>query len=130
VIGLDSNVLVRYFAQDDPDQASVASDVIDGLSAEQPGHVTLIALIELNWVLKRAYGAPTDVRMRIIHGLLDARDIRVQHADSLRRALQLVGGGVDLSDALLTELSAGAGCSATVTFDRRMSKLPGVRLLV
>jgi predicted nucleic-acid-binding protein len=129
VIGLDSSVLVRYFAQDEPQQALLATDLIEGLTEESPGYVSLVALVELDWVLRRSYRAPVDDRVRVVRGLLGARDIVVQDADAVQRAIGRVRGGVDLADALIHESGSEAGCIATATFDRRLSQLPEVRLL-
>ena len=91
--------------------------------------MSLVALVELNWVLRRSYRAPVEDRLRILRGLLSARDIVVEQADAVQRALGGVRGGVDVADALIHESGREAGCSETATFDRRLAQLPGVRLL-
>ena len=64
MIGLDTNVLVRYLAQDDAAQSAKATRLIEGeLTQRQPGFISLIVLVETCWVLKRLYGAtPTELR--------------------------------------------------------------------
>ena len=52
MIGLDTNILVRYLAQDDAEQAKRANRIIDRLTPENPGFVPLVALVELVWVLE------------------------------------------------------------------------------
>ena len=55
MIGLDTNVLVRYIMQDDPKQAALANKLIEGLTAATPGYVSLVAIVELVWVLESAF---------------------------------------------------------------------------
>ena len=57
MIGLDTNVLVRYLAQDDPIQSLKATEIFEQrLTAEDPGFVSVVAMVETVWVLDRAYG--------------------------------------------------------------------------
>ena len=57
MIGLDTNVLVRYLTQDDPSQARLATDLIERrLSHQDPGFISIVAMVETAWVLERAYG--------------------------------------------------------------------------
>lgn len=55
MIGLDTNVLVRYITQDDSKQAALAGRLIEGLDKASPGYITLVTLVELGWVLESAY---------------------------------------------------------------------------
>jgi predicted nucleic-acid-binding protein len=57
MIGLDTNVLVRYLAQDDPTQSPRATQIIERrLSLLNPGFLSVVAMAETAWVLERAYG--------------------------------------------------------------------------
>ena len=47
MVGLDTNVLVRYVMQDDPRQSARATRLIEALTAEAPGFVPLVSLVEL-----------------------------------------------------------------------------------
>lgn len=129
MIGLDTNVLVRYVVQDDPGQSARATGLIEGLDDERPGYVSLVVLAELHWVLRRAYRAGADDGAAVVTGLLDAREIVVAEADAVRRAQARVSAGVDFVDALVAELGAAAGCEWAVTFDRRASRQPAMRLV-
>ena len=51
MIGLDTNVLVRYLVGDDAKQSAVAREVMAGLSQDNPGYLTSVVLAELSWVL-------------------------------------------------------------------------------
>lgn len=131
MIGLDTNVLVRYFTEDDPAQARVAARLIEQkLSAESPGHVSCIVLAELAWVLARSYGSPKATIIEIIEGLLASPALVIEQKAAVRQALQAHrGSGGDFADCLIAQVSAAAGCEATLTFDRAAARLPGFRLL-
>jgi predicted nucleic-acid-binding protein len=73
VIGLDTNVLVRYFAQDEPDQAAIATRLIEGFTPEAPGFISTVTLVETVWVLSGAYKMPKPEITAVIEGLLRAR---------------------------------------------------------
>jgi predicted nucleic-acid-binding protein len=128
VIGLDTNVLVRYIVQDHPAQSAIAASFLESaLTPAAPGYVSAVALIELAWVLEKAYGATSaDVR-EVVQRLMDAQQVHVEHADAVGRALAL--DHADLADALILEVGRGAGCDRTVTFDRAFARLTGVELL-
>lgn len=128
MIGLDTNVLVRYVAQDDAEQSARASALIEGLVEDQPGFVSLVVVVETYWVLRRAYRVAVPEAAAVVRALLDAREIRVAEADAVRRALALVGDGIEFVDALVAELGESAGCEWTATFDVRASRLPAMRL--
>jgi len=129
VIGLDTNVIVRYLVQDEPDQSSTASAVIDALTAEDPGFLSLVTLVELYWVLRRAYRISTARCAELIEGLLNARELRIDQESVVRASLAARLGGVDFADAVIAELGRVAGCDHTVTFDRRAAQSNQMRLL-
>jgi predicted nucleic-acid-binding protein len=57
MIGLDTNIFVRYLAQDDPVQSPKASELIERqLTEENPGFLSVVVMTETVWVLDRAYG--------------------------------------------------------------------------
>lgn len=129
MIGLDTNVLVRYFVQDDADQSARANELIDGLTEDAPGYVATIVLAEIYRVLSRAYRADDGTTLALLRGLLDSRDVTIQHSDTVRRALRRAENGADFADALIAESGVDAGCTTTVTFDRAATKSAGMRLL-
>lgn len=87
MIGLDTNVVVRYLVQDDPDQSAMASALIDELTETDPGYLSLVTVVELCWVLRRAYGVGADRCAELLGGLLDARELRVDRDAIVRAAL-------------------------------------------
>ncbi len=130
MIGLDTNVVVRYLVQDDPDQSTAASALIDHLTETNPGYLSLVTVVELHWVLRRAYRISAGRCADVVKGLLDARELRVDRAEMVRAALA-VGRreGVDFADAVIVELGQAAGCDHTVTFDQRAARDGGMQLL-
>jgi predicted nucleic-acid-binding protein len=130
VIGLDTNVVVRYLVQDEPDQSAMASTVIDALTEKDPGFLSLVTVVELYWVLRRAYKISTARCGELVEGLLDARELRVDQDSIVRAALTASRGGLDFADAVIAELGRVAGCEHTVTFDQRAAQSNEMRLLV
>jgi predicted nucleic-acid-binding protein len=129
VIGIDTNVLVRYVMQDDAAQATRANEFIDQLTESRPGYVTTIVLAEMYWVLHRGYKSDKESVVAILQGLLDSKEIVVERADTVRRALRRAADSADFADALIAELGVDAGCERTVTFDQNAAKTAGIRLL-
>ena len=129
MIGLDTNVLVRYATQDDPAQAALAEDVVRSLTPESPGFVSSVALAEAVWVLRSAFRIDPDGIARFVRHLLASAELVVEHSVAARAALEETEGSVLFTDALLAQIAIGVGCEVTVTFDRRAATLPGMRQL-
>ena len=124
MIGLDTNVLVRYLAQDEAAQSARASKLIEReLSEREPGFIGLIVLVETCWVLKRLYGATAAELHETVRDLLDARQLAVENRALVARALgRAVDDGADIADALIAECAMTAGCKRMVTFDKAAAK--------
>ncbi len=129
MIGLDTNVIVRYLVQDEPDQSATASTVIDALTENEPGFLSLVTVVELYWVLRRAYKISAASCAELVQGLLDARELRIDQESTVRAALTASSVGLDFADALIAELGRVAGCDHTVTFDQRAAQSNQMRLL-
>ena len=131
MIGLDTNVVVRYLAQDDPKQSAAASRLFERvLSPDNPGFLSAIVLCELAWVLAECYGADRARIRQAIEGLLAAKQVAVEAPDLVRKALRAWGeSGADFADALIGEIAAANSADKTVTFDRAAAKLAGFELL-
>lgn len=129
MIALDTNVLLRHLTQDDEEQARIANRLIEEeLSATAPGLVSLAVLLEVIWVLRSGYGYGPDQVDTVVRALLLAPQLRVAQEDVVERALA-ADASIGLADRIVHELGRAAGCSETVTFDRRFARLSGVRLL-
>jgi len=130
VIGLDTNVLVRYVMQDDPEQAALAGRCIESLTAESPGFVPLVAVIEFVWVLSSAYGRGRDDVSRALEDLLRTRELIVERAELVWQALRVYRRtNCDFADTLLERSAAAAECTSTLTFDRGAARDAGMALL-
>ena len=131
MVGLDTNVLVRYLAQDDTKQSPLASRFIENtLSSDNPGFVSVITLCEVVWVLSESYGADRKRIRDVLEGLLTAKQIVIERADIVWKALRAWEGvAADFSDALIGEITIASGGEITVTFDKGAAKLPGFELL-
>lgn len=135
MIGLDTNVLVRYLAQDDAKQAAIATRLIErDLGTTQPGFISLVVLVELCWVLKRLYAATEGELVGTVQDLLGAAQFLVESREVVQAATQrlisLKSGRVGLADMLITEIAKAQGCSHTVSFDKDAVRSAGMRLLI
>lgn len=130
MIGLDTNVLVRYLVQDDPKQSAAATRLFTSLSAASPAFVSHVVLTETVWVLQSRYAADAAKIGQVLETLLRTEVIQVERADivwrALRRFRQHKGG---FPDAWVAELALAAGCKEIVSFDRGAVKRSGMTLL-
>jgi predicted nucleic-acid-binding protein len=131
MIGLDTNILVRYLAQDDPVQSRKATVLIEGHLTEQtPGFISIVALAETIWVLQRAYGLTEKEIATVLERVLQADTLVVEHEAAVATALSALWNGYgSFADALIGAINAQAGCTRTVTFDRKAVRLPGFQVL-
>jgi predicted nucleic-acid-binding protein len=130
MIGLDTNVLVRYLTQDDPSQARLATELIERRLSEQvPGFISVVAMVETVWVLERAYGLGAAAIAGVIERLLQAAELIVEDEQEVFIAMiALKEGRGSFADALIGALGRRAGCTVTVTFDRKALRLAGFAL--
>ena len=126
MIGLDTNVLVRYLTQDDPVQSPKATALIEQrLSEADGGFVSVVALVETAWVLERAYGFTDAEITGAIERMLQADVLVVEQEQAIFTAMiALKEGRGSFGDALIGALGARAGCSYTATFDQNALRLP------
>ena len=130
MIGLDTNVLVRYIMQDDPKQSAKATQLIESLDSDSPGFVTIVSVIELYWVLTSCYALSNVQVKQALEALLRTKQILVDRADQVVRALRVFADGKsDFADCLIERTAAGAGCTGTMTFDTGAAKHAGMTLI-
>ena len=91
--------------------------------------MSTVVLVEIDWVLRRAYKVERASAAAVLQGLLQSSEINLERPDAVRRALNRVASGADFADALITELGITAGCDYTATLDRAAARLAGMRLL-
>jgi predicted nucleic-acid-binding protein len=130
MIGLDTNVLVRYIMQDDLKQSPLATRLVESRSAESPGFVTLVSVVELFWVMSSAYELDRDQLAAVLEGLLRTKELAIERADIIWKALRIYQtANVDFADCLIERSAAAAGCEKTMTFDRGAAKSAGMTLV-
>ena len=124
MIGLDTNVIVRYLVQDDPAQSEQASRIFeDRLTSEERGFVSAITLCEVVWVLKRGYKVERSELIRIVRALLEAEELEIEDRDLVWTALSdFKAGKADFSDYLIGRKGMAVGVSTTLTFDETAAK--------
>ena len=128
--GLDTNVIVRFLMKDDAEQAALATKVFAEFTTAAPGFVCREVLVELVWVLQKIYRLPRTDIADAIEGLLGARELLMEAADRVAIAVDRYRkGGPGLADQMIALAGQGAGCQATVTFDRKATGLSGMTLL-
>jgi predicted nucleic-acid-binding protein len=131
LIGLDTNVVVRYLVQDDPTQSAAATRLMERvLTSERPGFISCITLCEIVWVLAECYAADRARIEDVIEHLLSSRQLIVEDAEIVWNALRdWRDSRADFSDALIGRRLLAQGGEKTMTFDRAAAKLPAFELL-
>ena len=130
MIGLDTNVLVRYIMQDDPKQSPKASQLIDALDDTNRGFVSLVSVVELVWVLSACYDLKREQIAQALDVMLRTRQFAVEQTDQVLRALRVfVSSKADFADCLIERSAAQAGCEKTLTFDVGAAKHAGMTLM-
>ncbi|NWB32024.1 PIN domain-containing protein [Pseudomonas gingeri] len=130
MIGLDTNVLVRYVAQDDPIQSAKASALIESLSVASPGFITLVSVVELVWLLQSCYQSEKSEIIVVLETLLRTRELKVERAEIVWQALRsYTEVKADFADCLIERSAHAAGCEYVATFDSKAAKTAGMRRL-
>lgn len=131
MIGLDTNVLLRVFVDDNAQQTESVRTVLAERTEDDPAFVTVVALVELVWALKGIYGFDRTKVHLAVTTLMASSNVVVESEAAIRRALDLsIEQNADLADCVIATLSESAGCTATLTFDRKAARrIPGMELL-
>ena len=129
MIGLDTNVLVRYFTQDDPPQAAQATALMESFSSESTGFISLVTMVELVWVLTSCYQTSNDKIGDVVETVLRAKELVVQNSDIVWQSLRAFRDNIKagFADCLIERSAHAAGCAYTVTFDRDAAMAAGMR---
>lgn len=130
MIGLDTNILIRFLTHDDPRLTPVAIDIVENrLTEDEPGFISLVVLAETSWVLRRIYGYRVQQIGGALRVLAQLPMIRMESEQEAFAAIDAAEkNGVDLADVLIAGLGRKAGCAVTLTFDSDASRLPGFQL--
>jgi len=127
MIGIDTNVLVRFLVQDDEAQFEKARKLIKReVAAGRKVFVNQLVLLEAEWVLRSRYAVPKAQIIEIVSGLLDSAEIQFEDEPAIEEALFFwKDNAADFADCLIGAKNRRLGCRATATFDVKASKLPG-----
>jgi predicted nucleic-acid-binding protein len=119
VIGLDTNIVVRYLTHDDPAQTAAAVRLMDALSPDSPGFISLIVIVELVWVLEVSYRFKKNEIEQVLGTLLRSKELVIERAEIVSQALRKFSASrADFADCLIERSGHAAECQYTVTFDR------------
>jgi predicted nucleic-acid-binding protein len=130
MIGLDTNVLVRYLTHDEPTQTAAAARVMNSLSFDSPGFLSLIVIAELVWVLSISYRYPKKEIELVLENLLRTKELVIERADIVSQASRAFSAGrADFADHLIERCAHAVECKYTITFDQRAASVAGMRLL-
>lgn len=127
MLGVDTSVLVRYLIRDDQPQYEKARRLIDReVSKGEPVLVSLLVLLETEWVLRSRYELVKSEIVAAFSSLLDTADLTFEDEPSIERAIySWKDSAADFADCLIEARNRRLGCRATATFDGKALKLAG-----
>lgn len=129
MLAIDTNVVVRVLAQDDPVQIDVALD----LMRNNDVWVSLTVVLEVNWVLRSSYGCSRTEALSLIRSFVGIPRVYLEEPERVRRAIQLAEAGMEFADAL--HFASASGQDGFATFNQAFAKvgnrlgLGGIRAL-
>lgn len=131
MLGIDTNILVRYLTADDSSQLARVDELVDQAIADKERlYFSSVVLCETAWVLKSVYNYSKDEIAEAITQIVDTRQFSIEHRELVRQALQDYRKGKGgFSDHLIGQLHKAAGCRHSVTFDRALASSPQFRVL-
>ena len=131
MIGLDTNVLLRFLVKDDEAQAERSVRAIrQAVARHEPIVLNHIVLVEMAWVLTSSYTCTRSEIAGAFDDILDADGFEIPDRDAVRAAAEdYRASKADFADCLIGRLNQRAGCRDTLTFDRRLKTLPAFRVL-
>ena len=127
MLGIDTNILVRFLVRDDEMQFLRARKLIKREStAGRRVFVNQLVLMETEWVLRSRYAVEKSQIIAAISGLLDATDVQFEDEPSVEEALYIwKDAPADFANCLIGAKNRRLGCRTTASFDLKASKLPG-----
>jgi predicted nucleic-acid-binding protein len=130
MIGLDTNIVVRYLTHDEAAQTASAVRLIDSLSQDSPGFLSLIVIVELVWVLEVSYHFKKNEIEHVLDTLLRSKELVIERAEIVWQALRKFSASrADFADCLIERCGHAADCQSTFTFDQNAASAAGMKLL-
>jgi len=127
MLGIDTNVLVRFLVRDDEAQFEKARKLIRReVAAGHRVFVNQLVLLETEWVLRSRYAVPKNQIVEAVSGLLNATDVQIEDEPAVEEALFIWKDSIaDFADCLIGAKNRRLGCRTTATFDAKAARLPG-----
>jgi predicted nucleic-acid-binding protein len=131
MIGLDTNILLRFFLQDDPGQNEKVAHLFARLPEIGPGYINCITLMEFVWFLRKRINLTRAQVMEGVSDLLESEDIVLEDEPVVEEVLGMMAASeIEFADTFIVLRNKNVGCVATVTFDAKAAKrIPGMELL-
>jgi predicted nucleic-acid-binding protein len=131
MIGVDSNILIRIFVQDDAHQTRLAIAFLEERTASDPAFVSAVVIAELIWALEGSYGFDREAVHTALESLLDSANVKVEWEDAIAIAVSSArSNNAGIADSIIAAIATEVGAASTVTFDARAAKrIPGMELL-
>ena len=124
MIGLDTNILVRYLVQDDPGQAETATHLIESrCTPEDPAFISSLVLAELAWVLRGPYGYQRSQIAGALRQILRTVEFAFEEPAVAWAALaEFESGSAGFADYWIGHHNHARGCARTYTFDVKAAR--------
>lgn len=131
MLGIDTNVLVRFLVRDDEAQFEKANRLIKReVGAKEDVFVSLLVLLETEWVLRSRYSLQKAEIIQAFSSLLDATELQLEDEAAVEEILVIwKDSTADFADCLIGAHNRRVGCRATATFDTKAVKLPAFVVL-
>lgn len=126
MIGVDTNILIRYITQDDAEQSSVVNSLMEFYAGhEQSIFISSIVICEVVWVLKHAYKYSKPQILQVLNTILATPEFCYEDFVALRLSItDYKNSSADLSDILIGYIGKKYGCDHTISFDKEALNLP------
>ena len=127
MLGIDTNVLVRFLVRDDPAQFERARRLLKREAGKgETVLISMLVLLETEWVLRSRYALAKPKIADALSSLLDSVELTFEDEPSVEQALFVwKDSAAEFADCLINARHRALGCGATATFDARAAKLPG-----
>jgi predicted nucleic-acid-binding protein len=131
LIGIDTNILVRYITQDDKIQSEIATKFIENYCSNgNKIFINHLVICELVWVLKKCYKLSKPKTINIIQHILQISQFSIENPQIIWQTLtDYKKGSADFADYVVGRTNIYNNCEETITFDKKASKSKGFSLL-
>ncbi|MFP4306935.1 MAG: PIN domain-containing protein [Desulfococcaceae bacterium] len=131
MIGLDTNVIVRFLVNDDVQQAEIVEKrLVEIESSGESVLISTLVLLEVFWVLRSAYGFSQE---QIINAVQNFTGLDIVELEDENLFYELENShskySADLADQIIILNYLELNCETCITFDKKASKVPGFELL-